>query len=52
MKKHAKGGYVSVPREKLFSDEERNKNSVNIALGPLLEKTEPTKVTKKKGKQH
>jgi hypothetical protein len=51
MNKLSGGKFVQVPREKLFADEERNTNSVNIALGPLLEKTEPTKVAKKKGKQ-
>lgn len=42
--------FSPVPREKLFTDEERNTKAVDIALGPLLEKTESTKDTKKKEK--
>jgi len=33
--------FVTVPRHELFADEERNRQAVNIALNPLIGKTDP-----------
>lgn len=35
------GRFVSVPRQELFADEERNVAAVNIALGPLIKQPAP-----------
>ena len=37
------GQFVSVPRQELFADEERNRQAVNIALDPLIGKADAPK---------
>jgi hypothetical protein len=37
--------FVTVPRHELFADEERNRQAVNIALNPLIGKTDPPAVS-------